>query len=126
MIRLGPGRTVKGRSLLPNEQWTIVFDSLELSLRQREITLCLFDDMGENAIAHTTGLRRSTVKRYVARLYRKLDVKSRAEFLIVMFSEHLAHLHAEHIEIRLCRFDRGGLLTIEERDFDQRQVSRFG
>ena len=67
---------------------------LGLSTREAEITQRVFDNFGEAAIARDLELAPSTVHTYVRRLYRKLDVNSRGELLILVFLAFLRNREA--------------------------------
>ena len=54
---------------------------LHLGPRAHEIAIALFDGLGIKEIAYKTGLSISTVRWYVKRIYEKLRVHSRAEFM---------------------------------------------
>ncbi len=57
--------------------------TISLSLRERDVLALLCQGMSDKRIAAELSLAHSTVRNYIASLYRKLDVHSRSEAIIV-------------------------------------------
>ena len=77
----------RGSKVFRDQEWRVLINRLELSPREAEITQRVFDGLGAAAIARDLGLAPSTVRTYLRRLYRKLDVRSRGELMTLVFSE---------------------------------------
>ncbi|WP_456269193.1 helix-turn-helix transcriptional regulator [Kushneria sp. AK178] len=65
--------------------------SLSLSLRERDVLALLCQGLSDKRIAGELSLAHSTVRNYVASLYRKLEVHSRSEAIIVARRQGLDH-----------------------------------
>jgi len=74
---------------LSDEQITALASALRLSPRETEILRCLLRDEGRAAIAETLGISSHTVHAYLGRLYRKVNVRSRSQFIVRVFAELL-------------------------------------
>lgn len=75
------------KSEIENEQ-TDVFENYQLSKREVEVCELLLRGKTMRQIASNLSLAYSTVNTYCTSLYRKLDINSRAE-LLIMFNEYL-------------------------------------
>lgn len=79
-----------GRSVLSDNQWILIANSLKLSPRELQVVQHIFDDNREAVIAEEIGISRHTVHSYLERIYLKLHVASRCELVVRIFHEHLA------------------------------------
>ena len=79
-----------GRCILPNDAWSVVAKSLQISNRELEIIQGIFDDQKEFTIARELTISVHTVHSHLERLYRKLGVSSRVELVVRIFSEYLS------------------------------------
>lgn len=79
----------KGRRIFSDEQWTSISGALSLSEREYQILKCIFDDETESRIAERLAISSHTVHSHLARLYRKLGVRSRCECLIRTFHQYI-------------------------------------
>ena len=79
-----------GRHLLPPDSWQAIFHALKLSYRELQIVQGVFDDQKELAIARDLRISPNTVHTHMERLYRKLEVTSRVELVVRIFTEYLA------------------------------------
>ena len=84
-----PTRRGRGSRLFRDEEWCVLVNRLGLSPREAEIVRLIFDDLSKDAIARQLSLSSHTIQTYLRRLYRKLDVRSRGELLILVFFEFL-------------------------------------
>ncbi len=73
--------------LVSGDEWVCLAESLGLSERLAEVLERAFSGMTEREIALDLGIAQNTVHDYVKRLYRKLEVHSRNELLMLVFSE---------------------------------------
>ena len=79
----------KGRAIFSDEQWKSLAETLSLSEREFQILQCVFDDDTESRIAEQLAISAHTVHSHLARLYRKLGVRSRCECLIRTFHQYI-------------------------------------
>jgi DNA-binding CsgD family transcriptional regulator len=79
-----------GRYVFSDEVWCLLARSLALSQRECQIVQALFDDQKESAIADDLGISQHTVHTHIERLYRKLEVNSRASLVGRVFVEYLS------------------------------------
>jgi DNA-binding NarL/FixJ family response regulator len=88
-----------GRSLLPTSAWVYLRGALRLSTRETQIVQGVFDDTGEDGIAHELGISPHTVNTYFQRLYAKLHVCSRPQLIMRVMVEYLTLVsgHPEHV-----------------------------
>ena len=77
-----------GQTLFPPAAWDLIVSKLRLSAREQQIVLHVIDDQKERAIARHLKISPHTVHTYLQRLYHKLDVASRVELVVRVFSEH--------------------------------------
>ena len=76
-------------SLFSEEEWALISDSLKLCPRELQVLQGVFVDKTERQIASHLGISHHTIHSYVIRVYRKLDVNSRCELLLIVFAEYL-------------------------------------
>jgi DNA-binding CsgD family transcriptional regulator len=81
-----------GRSILPDDAWRMIANSLGISDRELQIIQGIFDDRKEFAIADDLAISVHTVHTHLERLYRKLDVSSRVGLVLYILSEYLSSL----------------------------------
>jgi DNA-binding CsgD family transcriptional regulator len=82
----------RDRSMLPNDAWRVIANSLRISDRQLQIIQEIFDDRKELAIADDLAISVHTVHTHLERLYRKLGVSTRAGLILCILSEYLSSL----------------------------------
>lgn len=85
----------EGQAVLRQDDWQSLKASLRLSCRELQITRAIFDDKKELAIASDLHISPHTVNTYLQRLYGKLGVNSRAQLIVRIVAEHLAHRSLE-------------------------------
>lgn len=107
--------------LLPEFVWTHLTDKLRLSQREVDVIQRLCSDEPEAVIAHQLGISPHTVHSHMERLYRKLNVASRAQVVIRLFREYIAHVPPSDAAFRVGRASNGSR-TPRRRLF--RRVSR--
>ena len=78
------------RSILSNDAWKTIANSLRISDRELEIIQGIFDDRKEMAIADELRISMHTVHTHLERLYRKLGVSSRVALVLYILSEYLS------------------------------------
>jgi DNA-binding NarL/FixJ family response regulator len=69
-------------------EWRTIAERLSLSPREVEIAHGVILNLKESAIAGKTGMRRSTVKTHLRRMYRKLNVQSRSDLVLRVCQAH--------------------------------------
>lgn len=77
--------------LLTPCEWQAIATRLHLSPRELQIAQGLLDGLDERSVAGRIFISEHTVHTYVQRLYRKIGVNSRCEFLIRLFVAFLAN-----------------------------------
>lgn len=85
------GAAVPTGLLITAGEWQHMIELLSLSTRESEIARFIFDDLAESAIAARLSISRHTVHTYIDRMYRKLHVHSRHQFLLLVFNTHLSY-----------------------------------
>ncbi len=78
-----------GRVLLANVDWQRVRGQLGLSLRELQVVQHILEGKTLSAIAREMQLGLGTVKAYLQRVYRKLDVTNRQALTLLVVSAHL-------------------------------------
>lgn len=76
-------------SLIAECHWESIACSLGLSDRECQIAKKIVDDDVEVAIATHLGISVNTVHTHLARIYRKLGIRSRAALVSLVFREHI-------------------------------------
>jgi len=71
-----------GIGLLSPEEWTEVAASLQLTPREWEVAVVLFEGKTRESIARHLGLATRTVRQYLERLHLKLDVSDRVGLVL--------------------------------------------
>ena len=61
--------------------WDLLASHLQLSPRQAQIGYCLFQGMSDKRIAGEVGIKISTVRTHLERLFRKVNTQDRFEFV---------------------------------------------
>jgi DNA-binding NarL/FixJ family response regulator len=82
----------RNRSILTDDAWQTIANSLRISNRELEIVQGIFDDRKEFAIADELKISVHTVHTHLERLYRKLGVSSRVALVLYILSEYLSLL----------------------------------
>ncbi len=97
-----PARPAKQNQFILSEAtWQRLAASLRMSNRELEITKYIFDDRKECAIARELGISSHTVHTHVERLYRKLNVGSRVELVVAVFTAYISmHHNRNHVHDR--------------------------
>jgi DNA-binding NarL/FixJ family response regulator len=80
----------RDRSILPDDAWKVIANSLCISDRELQIIQGIFDDRKEFAIADELKISIHTVHTHLERLYRKLGVSSRVTLVLYILSEYLS------------------------------------
>lgn len=75
-------------ALFSDEEWALISDSLKLCPRELQVVQGVFADQTEQQIASHLDISCHTVHSYLIRIYRKLDVNSRCELLLEVFTEY--------------------------------------
>ena len=70
-------------------EWDAVSKLLRLSPRELQIVQLVFRDFTDDAIAQSLQISVHTVHTYIGRIYRKLDIRSRTQLIIVVFETYL-------------------------------------
>ena len=96
--------SVVGRHVLCRHAWTQVRRALDLSAKEYEVVLRVFDDMSENDIAADLDLSPHTVHSHLARIYHKAHVRSRVQLVIAVLTRFL-----ENCEKVRCHDPRRGI-----------------
>lgn len=73
--------------------WSLIAARLKLSGRECEIAQGVVEDLKEFAIALRLGVSPHTVRTHLERMYRKLDVNSRVELVVLIYNTRLAMSH---------------------------------
>ena len=66
------GLLQSGRSVLSDDAWNAIAESLNLSQRETQIVQGVFDDLKDTAIAEELGISRHTVHTHIRRMYLEL------------------------------------------------------
>lgn len=81
-------------SLLPESTWRSIARSLNLSPREFQIVLHVFEDAKEAEIASRLNMSTHTVHTHLERLYRKLRIGSRSALIVRIFAEYVSLVSA--------------------------------
>lgn len=90
---MNPGEISWQQSISP-EAWTYLAGKLKLSRREAEVARFLLDDEKESSVADQLDLSAHTVHTHIERIYRKLNVNSRAQ-LTARLMQCFIHLTTE-------------------------------
>lgn len=71
--------------LISQQEWTDLQRCLHLSERQAQIARLLVQGKADKQIAYELGVSISTVRTYMDRLFRRLDLHDRVELIVHMF-----------------------------------------
>ena len=77
------------RCKLPEECWPELAARLNLTDRELAVVQGLFEGQKEEPIAKSLGISAHTVHTHLVRVYRKLNVRNRAELLLRVFSSYM-------------------------------------
>ena len=78
-----------GRTVISEEGWRAIGQSLHLSARESQIVKGVFDDLKDCAIAEELGISRHTVHTHMRRIYRKLAIAGRVQLIVQVFASYL-------------------------------------
>ena len=78
-----------GRTVISEEGWLAIGQSLNLSARESQIVQGVFDDLKDCAIAEELGISRHTVHTHMRRIYRKLAIAGRVQLIVQVFTSYL-------------------------------------
>jgi len=76
-----------GKSVFSETEWERIRRSLDLSPREHEIVRDLFDGKQRQSIANSIGCSVHTVNSHFRRLFRKADVTSSVELVVLIIAE---------------------------------------
>lgn len=68
--------------IFSESEWSILFDELSLSPRQREVTQYLFSGLSDKQIAKELEIAIPTVRTHLTRLFSRFDVQDRNELIL--------------------------------------------
>src|SRR5580704_4260403 len=85
-----PGAENLGSTLLSNDTWPRIRQTLGLSPRELQVMQGVFRDDKDENIANELGISRHTVNTYLRRLYSKLCVCSRSQLIIRVIAVYLS------------------------------------
>ena len=95
-------RTMQIIDMRDERTWPDTVASLRLSRREADIVDCLLDfDDDENVIARRLGISKHTVHAHLHRLYTKLQVRSRCQLVVRIFTIHLARQRPNSVSVGL-------------------------
>jgi DNA-binding NarL/FixJ family response regulator len=79
-----------GEGLLSAEDWERLAAYLGLTAREAEVAALLLEGLNRGAVARRLGRAPGTVRVYIDRLFRKLDVRDRVGLVLRIVRVHLA------------------------------------
>lgn len=71
--------------IFSEQEWAGLVEDMHMSMREGEITHCLFIGLSDKQIAQKLQMRIPTVRTHMERLFRKLDVNDRQELILNIF-----------------------------------------
>jgi DNA-binding CsgD family transcriptional regulator len=80
-----------GLSFISSEQWDRIRESLNLSPREFQVVLTVCAELKDRAIAERLGISIHTVRTHFERLFRKLNVNSRAGLVMCVLRSVCDH-----------------------------------
>lgn len=69
-------------SFFSDGDWDHLADDLALSLRQKQVVVCLFSGRSDKQIAECVGISVPTVRTHFSRIFEKLGVQDRVELIL--------------------------------------------
>lgn len=73
------------RDLFTDHEWSVLFASLGLPPRQREILRLITQGHDDRSIALRLGIQVSTVRVHLSRIFRKVDASDRTSLIVEVF-----------------------------------------
>ena len=71
-----------GQRSVPAEEWPGIADALRLTIREWEVVVLTFQGLTRASVARELCISRHTVREYLERVHRKLDVNDRTQLLL--------------------------------------------
>ncbi len=87
---LKPANPIASGSMLSDEQWSSIAQTLNITPREQQVIRGIFDGLNEALIADELKISTHTVHTHLDRLYRKLNVSCRCNLVIRIFAEYIA------------------------------------
>lgn len=91
----GPEKHPTGSGVMDCIAWHEVATALKLSPRELEIIRGVFDNLTDAAMAPSLGMSAHTVHSHMNRIFRKLNISTRAQLILVVMEEMLARTRAD-------------------------------
>jgi DNA-binding CsgD family transcriptional regulator len=88
-------RHASGTGVMGYEAWRQIAKSLRLSPREMEITRGIFNNHTEKAMADDLRLSSHTIHAHINRLFRKLNVNTRTDLVLLVVEQLLTLTRAE-------------------------------
>ena len=82
-------RPQRGAGLLSEEAWVEIAGSLKLSPREQQLIRAVFNNLTESAVAENLSISPHTVHSHMNRLFKKLQVTTRAQMVLCVMQELL-------------------------------------
>ena len=74
-------------SFFSDGDWDHLADDLALSLRQKQVIVCLFSGQSDKQIAECVGISVPTVRTHFSRIFAKLGVQDRVELILYVMQQ---------------------------------------
>ena len=87
---------MEANELITEQEWSVISRRLGLGGRMGEIARRLMDAKADKQIATELGVSVSTVRTYLARLFRRVGVDGRVELIVCVFRELRAVIESEN------------------------------
>ena len=87
---IGPANRPSGAGVMTCMAWRHIAGALKLSARELEIIRGVFDNQTESALAENLGISGHTAHSHMNRIFRKLNVSTRTQMVVVVMGEMLA------------------------------------
>jgi DNA-binding CsgD family transcriptional regulator len=121
----GQNRTALGSDLLSECAWDEIACSLKLSDRELEIVGGVFNNRIESTMAADLAISTHTVHTHLNRLFKKLEVTTRAELILRIINELLLLTISPGGSLPpICRYRAGGNCPLDRSPARKRQRSR--
>ena len=69
-------------SFFSDGDWDCLADGLALSLRQKQVVVCLLSGQSDKQIAECVGISVPTVRTHFSRIFEKLEVEDRVDLIL--------------------------------------------